>query len=282
MYLCMLVYARLRELDSQGKQVDDALLRSAGFTVGQSVSRKPDDTAAKVVSMRPDRVTVELEDGSRASVSAKSFLSGEWRVVKGKGLLPATAQHGLVGEPVQELLKRILETHKNMQDSLSIFLKPKMVTVETKQAVHRLQILPLTCKLDVRPDAEASPNASAVCVGVMELMGDTYKAWLLPMHVAPDPDKADRRAFLHPFWLMKTTANEDEANMETRKAMQYGGSAWTGSEDAHGPQHGAAGTRRRLGAPQPRCCAAAGGPDPGASLQEAEELLKVVPCTRHC
>ena len=68
MYLCMLVYARLRELDSKGKQVDDALLRSAGFTVGQSVSCKADDTA--------------LEDGSRASVSAKSFLSGEWRVVK--------------------------------------------------------------------------------------------------------------------------------------------------------------------------------------------------------
>ena len=45
-------------------------------------------------------------------------------------------------------------------------------------------------------------------------MGDTYKAWLLPLHVAPDPDKEDQRAFLHPFWLMKTTANEDEANME--------------------------------------------------------------------
>ena len=117
-----------------------------------------------------------------------------------------------------ELLKRILKAHKNqdkhMQDSLSIFLKPKMVTVETKQAVHRLQILPLTCKLDVRPDEEASPNASAVCVGVMELMGDTYKAWLLPMHVAPDPDKADRHAFLHPFRLMKTTTNKDEANVE--------------------------------------------------------------------
>ena len=208
--------------------MDDALLRSAGFTVGQSVSRKADETAAVVVSMSPERVTVQLEDGSRASVSAKSFLSGEWRVVKAKqqadavqgwsSFLPPHNLDFLVSQWKGELLRRILEAHKNqdkhMHNSLNIFLKPKMVTVETKQAVHRLQILPLTCKLDVRPDAEASPNASAVCVGMTDLMGDTYKAWLLPMHVAPDPDKEDQRAFLHPFWLMKTTANEDEANME--------------------------------------------------------------------
>ena len=218
-------------MDGEGKHTDSSLLRSHGFHAGQDVVRKADALQAAIEDMSADKVTLRLLDGTTASVSAASFLQGDWRTAKNKPdavelqgwtqFLPPSNLDFLFAQWRAELLRRITETegqHPAAEESLGIYLKPqKDVVVRKKHAPGQLVIAPLSCKFDIRPEQETPSNSSAICVGVLDLLGKNYRAWILPFHSAPskaEVDASHRPLFVHPFWTMKTSSDEKEANLE--------------------------------------------------------------------
>ena len=232
---CTRFHFRLRELDHRGHQTDASMLTARGFMPGQEVCRKADGTSAKILELMPQKVLLEVCDskgGSTVSVSAESFMLGEWRAMKsrmeaaafegwGKSL-PPTNMEFLAAQWRSEVLKRVMEMesqHPVTEDAMSIFLKPhRDVQTRVKHAAGQLVIAPLSHKFDIRPELDAPASPGALCVGVAELLGLNFKVWILPCHSAPSKSGADatvdRPLFVHPFWNVKAGAVLEETNMD--------------------------------------------------------------------
>ena len=57
-----------------------------GFKEGSMIMRKVDKLKARVTDMKgDDHATIEMEDGSKFQLMAKSLLRGDWKLMKEKG-----------------------------------------------------------------------------------------------------------------------------------------------------------------------------------------------------
>ena len=209
---------RLCELDETGQATNDARLRSAGFDIGQDVLRKSDSSKGKIVAMSATDVTLEVGT-SVVKVAAKHFLAGDWKQFTAKAV--ALAVPFLESLPVnspdfeKELWKATVLEQMNIDEAagskrykaLEVFLKPSKDVRSTKRFdKNTFQLVASTWKVDLKPTGSSA--GSSICCGTADIQGQIYDI-LLSSCLQQKPTQV-----LHPFWVLRTSPNVAECNLE--------------------------------------------------------------------
>ncbi|CAE7684490.1 unnamed protein product [Symbiodinium sp. CCMP2592] len=196
---------------------NDQAMVSAGFDIGQDVLRKSDSAKAKIQAMSATDVTL-LVGKDVVKVPAKNFLAGEWKQFTAKAEALAVP---FLEIPVNSLdfeiqlwRAKILEhmtaeeaTGAKHYDALEVFLKPsKDVRTTKKFDKGMLQIVASTHRIDLKP--AGSSVGSSICCGTADIQGEIYDI-LLSSCLQQTPKQV-----LHPFWVLRTSTNVAECNME--------------------------------------------------------------------
>ena len=228
---------RLCELDSAGKDTSDARLRSAGFEIGQNVLRKSDSATAKIQAMSATEVTL-LVNKSVVKVAAKQFLAGDWKPFTAKaealpvpfvGSLPVNSPEFEIARWKAQVLNQISAdeaTGAKHYAGLQVFLKPsKDVRSAKKFEKGALNIVPSTHRVDLK--AAGSTSGSAISCGTTDIKGNVFDIFLSSCLQQGD------QQVIHPFWVMRTSANLADCNMElvpknhaARKLTMKASGAW--------------------------------------------------------
>ncbi|CAE7678449.1 unnamed protein product [Symbiodinium sp. KB8] len=167
--------------------------------------------------MSASEVTLQIDD-QVVRVASQSFLAGEWRAhVSKQEAVPVDFIDSLPVNSFEfqlaELKARIL--HQMRADeasgsvhygSLELFLKPGHVKAGKRFEKAELILFPSTHRIDFRKPGSGS--AGAIVAGLVDIKRCTYEVCLTSC-IAQSPNQV-----LHPFWVMKTSANQAECNLE--------------------------------------------------------------------
>ncbi|CAE7300550.1 unnamed protein product, partial [Symbiodinium sp. CCMP2456] len=205
------------ELDDQGKNKDDSRLRAAGFEVGQNVVRKSDASMGTIQTMTASEIKLQVE-GQVVTVASESFLAGEWRACTSKqesiaveftGSLPVDSSEFQLAECKARILHQIRadeDAGSAHYSNLQLFLKPNMVKAGKRFEKSELVLIPSTHRIDFKKPGSGS--AGAIVAGLIDIKGCTYEVCLSSC-LSQSPNQV-----LHPFWVMRTSANLAECNLE--------------------------------------------------------------------
>ncbi|CAE7809241.1 unnamed protein product [Symbiodinium sp. CCMP2592] len=172
----------LRKFDSTGALVNDARLQELGFQVGNMVMRKADEVVGTIKKMTADHVDLVLQDFSACRVSSQSFVEGLWR------------HHVPKAEAVPLPDCRDVQVSKD-------FGQGKLC-------------LPVTSpRLDIRSSSSTSPSGS-IKAGCIKTSSEDHILYILPMVQFPKDGQGSGQGFVNPTWIMRTTSDRTEANME--------------------------------------------------------------------
>ena len=209
---------RLCELDSAGQETNDARLRSAGFEIGQDVVRRSDSSTGQIKAMNATDVTL-LVGTNFVKVPAKQFLAGDWKEYTVKPVpeavpfldsLPVNCLEFQMGMWKARVLKQMIldETMgASHYEGLKVFLKPSRdVRATIRFEKGALQIVASTHRVDVKPTG--STMNSSFCCGTAEMQSQIFDIWL------SSPVQQSPTQVLHPFWVLRTSANVAECNLE--------------------------------------------------------------------
>ncbi|OLP75520.1 hypothetical protein AK812_SmicGene44665 [Symbiodinium microadriaticum] len=215
MILCLL---RLCELDHSGKDTNDARLRSAGFDIGQDVMRKSDSSTGQIKAMIATDVTL-LVGKDFIKVPATQFLAGDWKEYTAKPVakavpfldsLPVNCLEFQMGMCKARVLNQMIldETMgASHYEGLKVFLKPSRdVRATIRFEKGALQIVASTHRVDVKPTG--STMNSSICCGTVDMQRQIFDIWL------SSPVQQSPTQVLHPFWVLRTSANVAECNLE--------------------------------------------------------------------
>ncbi|CAJ1453487.1 unnamed protein product [Effrenium voratum] len=214
---------QLREFSSDGTLKQQAsLLREEGFVEGQYLQRKTDKIVARIVAMEGEKVTLAIEDGmisGKAQVSVSALLSKQWKKIQPPQeaeelteFRQQTAKHSpevrltLAKADILKKLVGLEEKHCAVYKALKVMFKPQKAVIATHAfEAGWLVLVPVSMKIDAKP-IEQDGGQSAVCLGRVK-GSDVF--WLQPCFI---PDKGDGRAFVAPFWFVRSTNEQSEAN----------------------------------------------------------------------
>ena len=205
---------RMRQFTADGKLSDSLqLLIEAGFKPGDMCRRKQDNTIGKLVTTKGDEVSLEI-DSKSATVPISGFLKGEWAVYKA----PAAAK--FITNLPNPLESDVFETtnmkHQIFRSLNDLFTKHmgslrKMycsqgsrqdMFVNCKVGMNQLTIVPITIKIDTKTVEQPRPP------DILQMEVNT------PMtgHVFALSKMAISEGYVVPFWVIRVTNNEEEAN----------------------------------------------------------------------
>ncbi|CAE6957734.1 unnamed protein product [Symbiodinium sp. CCMP2592] len=153
-----------------------------GFQVGNMVMRKADEVVGTIKKMTADHVDLVLQDFSACRVSSQSFVEGLWR------------HHVPKAEAVPLPDCRDVQVSKD-------FGQGKLC-------------LPVTSpRLDIRSSSSTSPSGS-IKAGCIKTSSEDHILYILPMVQFPKDGQGSGQGFVNPTWIMRTTSDRTEANME--------------------------------------------------------------------
>eukprot|EP00434_Breviolum_minutum_P043521 symbB.v1.2.038801.t1/scaffold6180.1/size20265/1 len=159
-----------RTFDENGQIPWHQVLKELGYEVSSHVERKKDKTTACIEKIIDDKVILVVDEsvmaGGKCQVSASSFTSGEWKVVKepkapelAKVILPQDFKELRHMYAKGALIKQLLDMEK--KDEVS-----KMVVSNASFKANKAVLIPITNKIEVidKEDDHSKINPSAVHV----------------------------------------------------------------------------------------------------------------------
>eukprot|EP00435_Cladocopium_sp_Y103_P006913 s3514_g2.t1 len=212
--------------DSDGQLVNPTqLIQTMGFVIGSSVIRG--STRATITDMKGSQVQLSVDEGDTSTsyeVSINSFLKGEWKVGKKQADVQKFTwdefQHVrphlndivnfmcVKGEVSRRLMELEIQ-HESSCKGLVLQTKPyKSVFTAKHYAKGKLILVPSTQKIEKK----ACPGS--VALGTIRDIG----LHLWPCYGPPKKDGLDG-SFMCPFWMVKRSNKESEANVEIRKVI---------------------------------------------------------------
>ena len=233
----------LRIFDSHGVLLNNARVTDLGFEVGQDVLRKADGVVAKIDKITPDFVhLISAQDGALVRASSESFVTGKWKkhVPKADPQLlegwaaysPGNSQEMLCSVIKGAVFKAMLEQYYEFkhEDAIQIFLKPSRdVKVCKGFQCHHLKLPCATSRLEIKSQGDKVAQG-ALQLGKLKVgTGKDLIMFMTPVVQMPKVDGAV--AFVNPAWVMRTTTDRDEANMELSGS---GRSGWS-NQQLHNP-----------------------------------------------
>ena len=214
--------ARIRSFDAKGKITNTKMADELGFKEGIAIMRKVDKLKAWISDMkRDDDVTLEMEDGSKFQLTAKSLLQGEWKVLKEKGSetveledygrhLVTNQKEAKMMQIKGEIMTKLTELeakHGSVHEGLKITFRPRDVVATKSFSKGKLILIPCTTKIE-----ETIPNKNYSGTFVLEPQDG------IPLHLSHcivGPNEADfSKSVLSPFWCMRTSDKQKDCNIE--------------------------------------------------------------------
>ncbi|CAE7536952.1 unnamed protein product [Symbiodinium necroappetens] len=214
----------LRVYDETGKPVSNSRVVDLGFQPGNEVIRKADDMKGTIMEISAESVRLRLTDGQEYLASSQSFVDGKWKqhVQKAEPVLfkdwrkydPVHSTEFTIGVVKGVVFHSMYEQYETLKvDDLDIFLKPtKNVQVKKSYNINILKLPIATARVNV---GETVP-AGAVQLAVLAAGAtnkETHKIYMQAHFQGPKTDSS-QQGFINPVWLMKSTTDRDEANME--------------------------------------------------------------------
>ncbi|OLQ00277.1 hypothetical protein AK812_SmicGene17089 [Symbiodinium microadriaticum] len=214
----------LRVYDETGKLVSNSRVVDLGFQPGNEVIRKADDMKGTIMEISAENVRLRLTDGQEYLASSQSFVDGKWKqhVQKAEPVLfkdwrkydPVHSAEFTIGVVKGVVFRSMYEQYETLKvDDLDIFLKPsKNVQVKKSYNINILKLPIATARVNV---GETVP-AGAVQLAVLAAGAtnkETHKIYMQAHFQGPKTDSS-QQGFINPVWLMKSTTDRDEANME--------------------------------------------------------------------
>ena len=194
-----------------------------GFSVGASVVRG--QQRATITRMHAAQIQLTMDDGGEYEISINSFLKGEWKLCKKvaevqkfgyddfKDYMPQKNDSLIFMHVKGEVSRRLIELevqHEACYKGLVLQTKPyKSVFACKPYAKAKLIIVPSTSKIE----RKACPGS--VALGTIR----DIKLYLWPVYGPPKRDGDLDGSFMCPFWMVKRTNKESEANVEIRKVI---------------------------------------------------------------
>lgn len=185
------------------------------------VMRKVDKFKARITDMKGDHAEIEMEDGSKFQLMARSFLQGDWKLLKEKGSemveiedyrqrLVTLQKESKVIQIKGEIMTKLTELeakHDAVHEGLKITFRPRDVVATQSFAKGKLILVPCTTKIEETiPDKNYS--------GVVALAPQDG----IPLHLSHcivPPNEADfSKSVLSPFWCVRTSDKQKDCNME--------------------------------------------------------------------
>ena len=202
------------------------LVNQMGFQVGANVIRG--NCRATITSMQGSLVQLSVDEGDFCTsyeIKIESFLKGEWWVTKQKADIqkyswdnfhqfrPCSSDNINFMCVKGEVSRRMIELemqHEASYKGLVLQTKPyKSVFTAKQYAKGKLILVPSTSRIE----RKACPGS--VALGSIRDIG--LYSW--PCHGPPKRDGDLDGSFLCPFWMVKRTNKESEANVEVRKVI---------------------------------------------------------------
>ena len=202
------------------------LVRQMGFQEGANVLRGT--CRATITSMQGTQVQLSVDEGDLCTsyeISIDSFLKGEWKVAKQKAEIQKYSWDDfhdfrpnsndavnfmcVKGEVSRRLIELELQ-HEASYKGLVLQTKPyKSVFTAKQYAKGKLILVPSTMKIERKACPGSLPLGTIREIGL----------YLWPCYVPPKRDGGLDGSFLCPFWMVKRTNKESEANVEVRKVI---------------------------------------------------------------
>ncbi|CAE7368193.1 unnamed protein product [Symbiodinium sp. CCMP2456] len=214
----------LRVYDDTGKLVSNSRVVDLGFKAGNEVIRKADDMKGTIMEITADKVRLKLTDGKEYEASSQSFVDNKWKmyVPKAEPVLfkewtkfsPLRSEDFSIAVVKGIVFQSMHEQYETLKvDDLDVFLKPsKNVQVKKSYNINILKLPIATAKVTI---AETVP-AGAVQLAVLAV-GTSQKGThriSMQAHFQAPKTESSQQGFINPVWLMKSTTDRDEANME--------------------------------------------------------------------
>ena len=213
----------MRSFDKDGKLVnEECLVHEVGFDVGQLVQRKSDKVKGTIKELKDGKVYLEVVDdeGNLKNVSAtyRSFFSGEWKTIKEKkslsveDLTPYLLDSSAYWKTQVNKAKIIMELHElhakhaSVISDLTMNVRPtRGIFSKCSYPKNKLVLVPLTDKI-----VEKQPQT-----GMSVEIGKEKKFYLQGHNlIKVNDDGLEAETFIHPFWLVRTSHEHEEVNME--------------------------------------------------------------------
>ena len=190
-----------------------------GFQVGCWVERKKDKVQASVVALSDDYVKMQCDDGQMYEITSKAFLEGQFKLMKQPkdpvsienyeehlAMKSKDVDMAITKGRVLEALVALEKKHINVHKHLRLHFKPmREIVALSGFGKGKLILVPGTCRVE-----RADPSKGS---GIALAQG----MCLLASMVAPKGDDFSK-AWVSPFFMVKLTHEEDEANMELHVA----------------------------------------------------------------
>ena len=225
----------MRELQADGTFADsEAVLKEAGYKVGDLVRRKADRTEFKIASILKRDVRLKsLDDETMSKAPIQAFLEKQFMVFEGRpapqvladvspwspGNNSEFAASVLMAGLMQEMNQMWQDLdQETVQTKLQLDIKP-MRAVRVKEAfkAKKLVLVPATLKVSYKLDG--SLPSGALQLDLLGKNSENQSFFISSSNHIPKAEDSDSKGFLALFWAIPTTANEEEATMElcTRK-----------------------------------------------------------------
>ena len=208
---------KVREYDDTGKLKDPfVLLHESGFVPGTWITRKQNKLVAKLLRLENDQVVIECE-GDEYSAQVSSFLENKWKVTdepKAKEVADHLKHSGHQSEEMAtqvtrgKIIEKLMDLDKQHKASLSkvkVFKKPRSVEAAAHVPQGKLVLVPATNSV------QSSQNPKK---GLQMGMCDAAMHWTL--------NPPSGKGIVVPFWYVKTTADNEKANMEVVGEIESG------------------------------------------------------------
>ena len=204
-------------VDETGTEVGDSRLKEAGFEIGILVTRKLDRASAEIEELLPQ---VILKMGEKKFIIDRQAFLKEWKVGSNKHTTRSEPlsheqytsweDHVAIGKIKAACIIEIASAGERMgkvEDMFTITSKPKDVISIKSHAKGKLMIPPVTTRIFVETGDEE--RATGILLGNTTVNGVEAQVF------------AQQPSFYFPFWMMKTSSNQDEANMDPRIQVLY-------------------------------------------------------------
>ena len=213
----------MRSFDKDGKLVnEECLVHEVGFHVGLLVQRKSDKVKGMIKDLKDGKVYLEMQDdeGNPKIVTAtyRSFFSGEWKAIKEKRKLAvedltpyllSSSEHWNTQVNKAKIIMELHDLHAkhaSVIGNLTMDVRPtRGIFSKHAYSKNKLILVPLTDKI-----AEKEPMG-----GFWVEIGKEKKFYLQAHNlIKVNDDGLDPDTFIHPFWLLRTSHEPEEVNME--------------------------------------------------------------------
>ncbi|CAE7534678.1 unnamed protein product [Symbiodinium sp. CCMP2592] len=219
----------LRVYDDTGKLVSNSRVVDLGFQPGKEVIRRADDMKATIIEISADKVRLKLQDGKEYEASSEAFVENKWKMyvpkiepVLFKGwskFSPLRSEEFSIAVIKGLVFRSMYEQYETLQvDDLDVFLKPgKNVQVKKGYNINILKLPIATAKVHV---GDTVP-AGAVQLAALAAGPSNKTTHLMSMQAYfQGPKTESSPGFINPVWVMKSTSDRDEANMELHWASK--------------------------------------------------------------